>query len=154
MDVDYSAKGDSPERFAGQSLQLRDLPQCPANSLVLLAPCRFDLVRWTTRFNNGRPGADKSLGLIMSSLDMTFLFSGHAPGADMSAEAQTAMAQNVRLFALFLFSLSILVLATTRQGWLAIQNKEQRIVLRAPLHTALNCRGRWWSGYHLAFAAL
>ncbi len=78
-------------------------------------------------------------GLIMSSLDMAFPLSGHTPGTDVSAEAQTTMAQNIRMFALFLFSLSILVLATTRQGWLAIQNKADRTELRAPLHVGLNC---------------
>ena len=78
-------------------------------------------------------------GLIMSSLDMALPLSGHPPPeSDMSVQAQSAMAQNIRLFALFLFSLSILVLATTRQGWLAIQNKAERSSLRSPLHVALN----------------
>ena len=77
-------------------------------------------------------------GLIMSSLDMIVPLSGHTPQPDLSAQALTATAQNIRLFALFLFSLSILVLATTRQGWLAIQNKEDRKMLRLPLHVVLN----------------
>ncbi len=78
-------------------------------------------------------------GLIMASLDMAFPLSGHSPAnTEMSVQAQTAAAQNIRQFALFLFSLSILVLATTRQGWLAIRSKADRSILRTPLHVLLN----------------
>ena len=43
----------------------------------------------------------------------------------------------IRSFAIFLFSLSILVLASTRQGWLVIQVKEDRQELRTAVYTSL-----------------
>ncbi len=76
-------------------------------------------------------------GLVMSGIDLASPLSGHPQAADASAERLAAMAANIRLFAYFLFSLSILVLATTRQGWLVILNREDRSVLRTPLHIGL-----------------
>ena len=76
-------------------------------------------------------------GLTMSSLDLLFPLSMHAADAILTpAEALEAVTE-IRSFAVFLFSLSILVLASTRQGWLAIKVKADRQELRAPIHTSL-----------------
>jgi len=76
-------------------------------------------------------------GFLMSSLDLLFPLSMHADGIQMTlAEEREAIAE-IRSFAIFLFSLSILVFTSTRQGWLAIQVKEDRQALRTPVHTFL-----------------
>ena len=76
-------------------------------------------------------------GLTMSSLDLISPLAGHAQGAALSAEVATELAAEVRSFALFLFSLSLLVLASTRQGWLCILHRDDRTVLRTPIHNGL-----------------
>lgn len=77
-------------------------------------------------------------GIVMSSLDLIFPLAMHADGIDLSAEEAESVTQQVREFGLFLFSLSILVLASTRHGWLTILHRGDRTSLRHPLHVALN----------------
>ncbi len=77
-------------------------------------------------------------GIVMSSLDLLWPLSMHAADLELtSAEAESARRQ-IREFGLFLFSLSILVLTSTRHGWLSILHKDNREPLRNPLHLALN----------------
>ncbi len=77
-------------------------------------------------------------GIIMSGLDLLFPLAIHAADPDLSpAEAESAGRQ-VRKSGLFLFSLSILVLTSTRHGWLTILCKEDRRPLRHPVHLTLN----------------
>lgn len=77
-------------------------------------------------------------GIVMSSLDLIWPLATHAANLDLTpAEAESAKRQ-VREFGLFLFSLSILVLTSTRHGWLTILHKEDRSLLRSPQHLALN----------------
>lgn len=76
-------------------------------------------------------------GLTMSSLDLAFPLATHAAELNLSAEEALSASNQVREFAVFLFSLSILVLTNTRQGWLSIQGKADRSALRTPVHTAL-----------------
>ncbi|PCJ24981.1 MAG: hypothetical protein COA96_08280 [SAR86 cluster bacterium] len=78
-------------------------------------------------------------GIIMSSSDLLFPVAMHAPGLDLTSAEASSVAIEVRGFALFLLSLSILVLNSTRQGWLTILNRDDRSALRKPLHIALNC---------------
>lgn len=66
-------------------------------------------------------------GLLMSSLDLWMPETFHP---DRSAAAT----QNT---AIFLFSLSLLVLTTTRHGWLTINYRENRLPLRRPLQLML-----------------
>ncbi len=77
-------------------------------------------------------------GLVMSSLDLLFPLAMHAPGLELSVEAEADAIRQIREFGLFLFSLSILVLTTTRHGWLTILHKDDRAPLRHPAHLALN----------------
>ena len=76
-------------------------------------------------------------GITMASLDLLFPLATHAAGASLSAEQAARAVTEIRGFALFLLSLSILVLNSTRQGWLTIKHKADRSALRAPVHTAL-----------------
>lgn len=76
-------------------------------------------------------------GLIMSSMDLIMPLTTHAPGATMSEERAISFAAEVRNLAVFLFSLSILVLSSTRQGWLSILHRDDRAPLRTPIHNAL-----------------
>lgn len=76
-------------------------------------------------------------GITMTSLDLLFPIAMHAPGLNLSAEAVVDATLQVRTFALFLLSLSILVLTSTRHGWLVILHKEDRAALRTPAHIAL-----------------
>ena len=76
-------------------------------------------------------------GIFMSSTDFLFPIAMNAPGVELSAEQAADFAEQVRNFALFLFSLSILVLSSTRQGWLSILHKEDRTALRSPTHIGL-----------------
>lgn len=76
-------------------------------------------------------------GLIMSGLDLVQPLATHARGLTLSQEEAAAATAEVRHFALFLFSLSILVLTSTRQGSLVIRHKDQREALRSVPHTAL-----------------
>lgn len=77
-------------------------------------------------------------GIVMSTLDLSFPLAMHAPGLELSDEEAQSVSQQVREFGLFLFSLSILVLSSTRHGWLTILHKSDRTPLRHPLHLALN----------------
>ena len=76
-------------------------------------------------------------GFIMSSLDLLMPLATHAAGNTLSDELAVNFAAEVRSFALFLFSLSILVLSSTRQGWLSILHRDDRAPLRTPVHNAL-----------------
>ena len=77
-------------------------------------------------------------GLVMSSLDLMFPLVMHAGELSLEGlEAENAMTE-IRSFGLFLFSLSVLVLTSTRHGWLTILYREDREPLRHPLHLALN----------------
>jgi uncharacterized membrane protein HdeD (DUF308 family) len=76
-------------------------------------------------------------GILMASTDLVFPIAMHAPGISLTIEEATAVSNEVRDFALFLLSLSILVLSSTRQGWLTILHKSDREALRSPVHTAL-----------------
>jgi len=77
-------------------------------------------------------------GLVMSSLDLIFPLTMHAADLNLEGlEAERARIE-IRSFGLFLFSLSVLVLTTTRHGWLTILNRQDREPLRRPLHLALN----------------
>lgn len=76
-------------------------------------------------------------GIGMASLDLLFPLEMHAAEASLTAaQAENVIAQ-VRGFALFLLSLSILVLTSTRQGWLSMLHKAERSALRTPAHVAL-----------------
>ena len=76
-------------------------------------------------------------GATMASLDLLSPLTVHAatliPGTPEAVQA----ASQVRGTAMFLLSLSILVLTSTRQGWLAILHKANRQPLRHPLHLGL-----------------
>jgi len=77
-------------------------------------------------------------GLVMSSLDLMFPLAMHAGELNLEGlEAENAMTE-IRSFGLFLFSLSVLVLTSTRHGWLTILYREDREPLRHPLHVGLN----------------
>ena len=76
-------------------------------------------------------------GLFMAALDLLLPFAGHPLRDGMSSAEVAAQAKEVRDAALFLLSLSILVLATTRHGWLVILHKADRAALRTPLHLGL-----------------
>jgi len=76
-------------------------------------------------------------GLLMASMDLLTPFAAHALVDSLSAEQVAAEAREIRDAALFLLSLSILVLATTRHGWLVILHKADRQALRTPLHVGL-----------------
>ncbi len=76
-------------------------------------------------------------GIGMASLDLLFPIEMHASEATLTAAQIESFSIEVRSFALFLLSLSILVLTSTRQGWLSILHKEDRSALRSPVHTAL-----------------
>ncbi|MBL4580441.1 MAG: DUF308 domain-containing protein [Gammaproteobacteria bacterium] len=76
-------------------------------------------------------------GILMASTDLAFPIAMHAPGVNLTAEESLAISNEVRDFALFLLSLSILVLTSTRHGWLSILHKNDRQALRSPVHTGL-----------------
>jgi len=77
-------------------------------------------------------------GIVMSGLDLSFPLAMHAAGLELSNEEAASVTRQVRESGLFLFSLSILVLTSTRHGWLTILHREDRAPLRHPLHVALN----------------
>lgn len=79
-------------------------------------------------------------GLTMTSLDMLFPLAMHAGQANLTGAEAASFSQDVRSLSLFLFSLSLLVLASTRQGWLVILHKADRDKLRTPLQNLL-CAG-------------
>lgn len=76
-------------------------------------------------------------GLLMSSLDLLFPIAMHAQDIQLSPGQAEDYRYEIRRSALFLFSLSILVLASTRQGWLSIIHKTDRKPLRSKHHIAL-----------------
>ncbi len=76
-------------------------------------------------------------GLLMSGLDLAFPLEIHGRGLALDESEQQRVISQVREPALFLFSLSVLVLTSTRQGSLVIRHKDNRQALRTPLHTAL-----------------
>jgi hypothetical protein len=87
----------------------------------------FAMIMYTVAFS----------GLIMALMDLWDPLRMHPPQSDISPEALGRMAEGVRFTALFLLSLSILVLTTTRHGWLAILHREDRSALRHPAHVLL-----------------
>jgi hypothetical protein len=66
-------------------------------------------------------------GLLMSSMDLLMPEALH-PDRSVTGTRNTAM---------FLFSLSLLVLASTRHGWLTVNHRENRQPLRHPLQLLL-----------------
>ncbi len=76
-------------------------------------------------------------GVLMASFDLWRPLVTHPVAQSTTAEAQAAISAGIRASATFLLSLSILVLATTRHGWLVIRHKDDRRVLRRPAHVAL-----------------
>lgn len=76
-------------------------------------------------------------GLVMSSLDLLMPLQMHGDGQPISLALADEMVAGIRSFALFLLSLSLLVLSSTRQGWLVMLHKQDRSALRTPIHTAL-----------------
>ena len=77
-------------------------------------------------------------GITMSSLDLAWPLAMHAPGMELAPAEAERFSREVREFGLFLLSLSVLVLASTRHGWLTILCREDRGALRRPLHVGLN----------------
>lgn len=73
-------------------------------------------------------------GVLMASFDLWRPLVTHPMAAPAAAETQAA---GIRATATFLLSLSILVLATTRHGWLVIRHKDDRRALRRPAHVVL-----------------
>lgn len=76
-------------------------------------------------------------GLVMASLDLLLPLVTHPAPSGLSAEQLSQRASALRDTALFLWSLSVLVIATTRHGWLTINCREQRKLLRHPAHVLL-----------------
>lgn len=92
-------------------------------------------------------------GLIITSLDLLYPLAMHAPGVELSAARSIEFSREVRDFGLFLMSLSLLVLLSTRQGWLSILGRGDRSRLRSPLHLAL-CAALVVAGAGLALNGL
>ena len=88
-------------------------------------------------------------GLIITTLDLLYPLAMHAPNAELSSAQTAEISREVRDFGLFLFSLSFLVLLTTRQGWLSINGRGDRSALRQPAHLAL-CAALILAGVGLA----
>ncbi|ALO47354.1 hypothetical protein [Pseudohongiella spirulinae] len=76
-------------------------------------------------------------GLVMASLDLLAPLITHPASVELSTEQLNQRISTIRDTALFLWSLSVLVITTTRHGWLTINCKEQRDVLRRPAHVLL-----------------
>ena len=76
-------------------------------------------------------------GITVTTLDLLFPLAMHAPGVALEPARAIAVSREVRDFALFLFSISLLVLLSTRHGWLTVQGKEDRSALREPMHLSL-----------------
>lgn len=76
-------------------------------------------------------------GVLMASFDLWRPLVTHAVAPSTTAEAQATISAGIRVSATFLLSLSILVLATTRHGWLVIRHQDDRRVLRRPTHVVL-----------------
>ncbi|MBL6804839.1 MAG: hypothetical protein ISQ56_05885 [Pseudomonadales bacterium] len=76
-------------------------------------------------------------GITVTTLDLLFPLAIHAPDIDLEPARAAAFSREVRDFALFLFSISLLVLLSTRHGWLTVQGKEDRRALREPIHLGL-----------------
>lgn len=76
-------------------------------------------------------------GVMMATVDLWQPLAMHAPASGATPEAMAVMAGDIRFTAIFLLSLSVLVIATTRHGWLTIRYKEDRSVLRKPVHLGL-----------------
>ena len=65
-------------------------------------------------------------GITVTTLDLLFPLAMHAPGVALEPARAIAVSREVRDFALFLFSISLLVLLSTRHGWLTVQGKEAK----------------------------
>lgn len=76
-------------------------------------------------------------GVLMASFDLWRPLAMHPVATSTSPDAQAAISTGIRSTATFLLSLSVLVLVTTRHGWLTIKHKDDRRILRKPVHVAL-----------------
>lgn len=76
-------------------------------------------------------------GVLMASFDLWRPLVTHPVAASTAPDVQASISAGIRSTATFLLSLSILVLATTRHGWLVMRHKDDRRILRQPLHVAL-----------------
>jgi hypothetical protein len=76
-------------------------------------------------------------GLLMASLDLLLPLAGHPLPAAATASQIAAEIRELRLGAVFLLSLSVLVLTTTRHGWQVIVHRQHRAALRTPVHLGL-----------------
>lgn len=76
-------------------------------------------------------------GVLMATFDLWRPLAMHPVTATTTPQAMATISAGIRSTATFLLSLSILVLATTRHGWLVIQHREERSILRRPMHVAL-----------------
>ncbi|MBT8146157.1 MAG: hypothetical protein KJN90_04845 [Gammaproteobacteria bacterium] len=76
-------------------------------------------------------------GATMASLDLIAPLAMHATTINPADPQAPLAAGQIRASAMFLFSLSVLVFTSTRQGWLAIIHKADRQPLRHPLHLGL-----------------
>lgn len=76
-------------------------------------------------------------GLVMASMDLLLPLAAHPQPADFTPAQLAAEARELRLAAVFLLSLSVLVLATTRHGWLVMVHRQDRAALRIPVHLGL-----------------
>ena len=76
-------------------------------------------------------------GILITSLDLLFPLGMHAPGETLEPVQAAEISREVRDFGLFLLSISLLLLVSTRQGWLSILGREDRSALRKPSHLAL-----------------
>jgi hypothetical protein len=92
-------------------------------------------------------------GITITTLDLLFPLAMHAPGVVLEPARAIAISREVRDFALFLFSISLLVLLSTRHGWLTIQGKEDRSALRKPAQLGL-CAALIFAGLGLCLNGL
>lgn len=76
-------------------------------------------------------------GIVMSILDLIWPILTHTSGVVPEGTDVAQFKTSVRAAAIFLLSLSVLVLVSARQGWLAIQYGADRTMLRKPGHLLL-----------------
>ena len=92
-------------------------------------------------------------GIPTTTLDLLFPLAMHAPDVVLEPARAIAISREVRDFALFLFSISLLVLLSIRHGWLTIQGKEDRSALRNPSRLGL-CAALIFAGLGLSLNGL
>lgn len=76
-------------------------------------------------------------GVLMATFDLWRPLVTHPLVATATPEVEAVVSAGIRSTATFLLSLSILVLTTTRHGWLVIRHQQDRRILRRPPHVAL-----------------